>query len=115
MDLETELQEIYDSEININISWIWDAGFRVEVGDLGEESPHNAVGYVKTAAEILPWLQEAIQRIMPTSRYATELRGETFAPKFVQPEGYDLITPRAEPDGTNGRRKPGHRDPGVLD
>jgi len=30
---ETILQEIYNSEINISISWFWDAGFDLKIGD----------------------------------------------------------------------------------
>lgn len=31
--LTTELQKIYDSEINVRISWIWDGGIQVRLGD----------------------------------------------------------------------------------
>jgi hypothetical protein len=33
MDLAAELQRIYDSEINAEISWFWDGGFTVRLGD----------------------------------------------------------------------------------
>ena len=33
MDLAIELQKIYDSEINIRISWLWDGGIDVRLGD----------------------------------------------------------------------------------
>jgi hypothetical protein len=33
MDLATELQNIYDSEINIRIGWLWDGGVEVQLGD----------------------------------------------------------------------------------
>jgi hypothetical protein len=41
--LALELQRIYDSEINIRISWLWDGGIDVRLGDdmngyLAEES-----------------------------------------------------------------------------
>jgi hypothetical protein len=32
-DLATELQSIYDSEINIEISWLWDDGIEVRLSD----------------------------------------------------------------------------------
>jgi hypothetical protein len=32
-DLAVELQKIYDSEINISMSWMWDGGIRVRLGD----------------------------------------------------------------------------------
>jgi hypothetical protein len=31
--LEDELQRIYDSEINVRISWLWDGGIDVRLGD----------------------------------------------------------------------------------
>ena len=54
MDLASELQRIYDSEINAEITWFWDGGFTVSLGDkmngfLAEED-------VNSVAEILPWL-----------------------------------------------------------
>jgi len=33
IDLALELQKIYDSEINIRISWLWDGGIDVMLGD----------------------------------------------------------------------------------
>lgn len=71
MDLATELQKIYDSEINIQIGWFWDCGIDVRLGDnmngfLAEEN-------VGSVSEILPWLQEAIAHFYPTSTYAIAL------------------------------------------
>jgi hypothetical protein len=31
--LEGELQKIYDSEINVEISWFWDSGITIKLGD----------------------------------------------------------------------------------
>jgi len=52
MDLAAELQRIYDSEINAEITWFWDGGFTVRLGDkmngfLAEEE-------VNALADILP-------------------------------------------------------------
>jgi hypothetical protein len=33
MDLAAELQKIYASEINVEISWLWDGGIEVTLGD----------------------------------------------------------------------------------
>ena len=33
VDLATELQKIYDSEINVRITWLWDGGIDVQLGD----------------------------------------------------------------------------------
>jgi len=71
MDLASELQRIYDSEINAEITWFWDGGFTVRLGDkmngfLAEED-------VNSVADILPWLQEAIAHFYPGSDYAQSL------------------------------------------
>jgi predicted RNA-binding Zn-ribbon protein involved in translation (DUF1610 family) len=74
MDLAVELQKIYDSEINIEIAWIWDGGIDVRLGDkingyLVEEN-------VKSVSDIVPWLQEAIAHLYPQSEYAASLDAE---------------------------------------
>jgi hypothetical protein len=66
MDLTAELQRIYDSEINVEIGWLWDGGTDVRLGDqmngfLVEEN-------VSSIADIVPWLQEAIAHFYPVSR-----------------------------------------------
>ena len=33
VDLAAELQKIYDSEINIEMSWLWDGGIDLRLGD----------------------------------------------------------------------------------
>jgi hypothetical protein len=33
MDLATELQKIYGGEINVQISWLWDGGIDVRLGE----------------------------------------------------------------------------------
>jgi hypothetical protein len=45
--LETELQKICDSEIHIDISWGWEDGIDVSVGQ-----GHTVIGNVKNIAEI---------------------------------------------------------------
>jgi hypothetical protein len=71
MDLAVELQGIYDSETNAEISWFCDGGFTVRLGDkmngfLVEEE-------VNSIADVLPWLQQAIARFYPHSSYAQSL------------------------------------------
>jgi hypothetical protein len=58
MDLLTELQKIYDSEINIEIGWFWDGGIDVRLGD--KMNGYLAEENVSSVADILPWLREAI-------------------------------------------------------
>jgi hypothetical protein len=71
MELTAELQRIYESEINVEIGWLWDGGIDVRLGDrmngfLAEEN-------VGSVAEILPWLQEAIAHFYPDSAHARSL------------------------------------------
>jgi hypothetical protein len=65
--LEQELQKIYNSEINLSISWMWDAGFDLKLGD--EFGGFVEEGQVRSVADILPWFQEAIAKRYPTSQY----------------------------------------------
>jgi hypothetical protein len=74
MSLETELQKIYDSEINVHFSWLWDGGIDVWIGD--EMDGHLAQKTLATASEILPWLQEAIAHFFPSSNYSASLSTE---------------------------------------
>ena len=74
MDLTQELQKIYDSEINVEIGWMWDGGIDIRLGDrmngfLAEET-------VKPVGNIIPWLQEAIAHFHPKSTYAASLDAE---------------------------------------
>ena len=49
MNLEEILQDLYDSEINAVISWLWDGGIDVGLGD--EMNGYVADGQVRTIAE----------------------------------------------------------------
>jgi hypothetical protein len=68
LSLEKELQKIYDSEINVSISWFWDGGIDVKLGD--EMNGYVAEEQLKRIDEILPWLQKAIAEHYPNSTYA---------------------------------------------
>jgi hypothetical protein len=46
--LEEELQKIHDSEINLEIRWMWDAGIDIKLGD--EMNGHKAEGNVRTVS-----------------------------------------------------------------
>jgi hypothetical protein len=74
VDLATELQKIYDSEINIRISWLWDGGIDVRLGD--DMNGYQAEENVRSVAEIIPWLQEAVAHFYPTSTYAAGLSAD---------------------------------------
>ena len=74
VDLAAELQRIYDSELNIEISWLWDGGIDLRLGDrmngfLAEEN-------VSSIADVIGWFQEAIAHFYPDSTYAKNLDPE---------------------------------------
>ena len=74
IDLALELQKIYDSEINIRISWLWDGGIDVMLGD--EVNGYEAAENVQSINEAVPWLQEAIAHFYPDSTYAKSLAAD---------------------------------------
>ena len=66
-----ELQRIYDSEFNVSLSWFWDGGIDLTLGD-----PLNgivATGTVRTMADVVPWLQTQIRTHFPACAYARSL------------------------------------------
>ncbi len=68
-----ELQKIYDSEINVQIGWLWDGGIDVALGN--ELSGFVGKTTVRKTDEIIPWLQAAICEHYPESVYAKNLLG----------------------------------------
>lgn len=74
MDLASELQKIYDSEINVTISWFWDGGIDVRLGD--QRNGFKAEQNVASMEDIVPWLQLAIAHFYPDSTYAESLTPE---------------------------------------
>ena len=73
--LEDELQRIYESEINVRISWLWDGGIDVRLGD--EMNGYLAEENVASTGDIVPWLQESIAHFYPHSTYAKSLDPQT--------------------------------------
>jgi hypothetical protein len=69
--LEEELQKIYDSEINVEISWFWDSGVAINLGD--PMNGYVAQTEVKTMADVIPWLKRAIAKHCPDSTYIKNL------------------------------------------
>src|SRR5437764_1453479 len=52
MELAIELQKIYDSEINMEIGWLWDGGIDVRLGD--KMNGYLTEQNVSSVSEILP-------------------------------------------------------------
>ena len=80
--LQNELQKIYDSEINIEISWLDDGPIAVKLGN--EFYGFNAEGTVGEMDEVLPWLQQAIHEHYFMSKYDVERLGGEFTPEMAQ-------------------------------
>jgi hypothetical protein len=79
--LETELQKIYDSEINITIRT---GGKKVFVGLGNDFMGLKAEGTVTKLSEVLSWLQEAIHKHSAMSRYDVERLGGEFTQEMAQ-------------------------------
>jgi hypothetical protein len=79
--LETELQKIYDSEINITLRI---AGNRILVALGNDFTGFEAEGNPSTMAEVLPWLQKAIHKHYPMSKYDVERLGGTFTSEMAE-------------------------------
>lgn len=79
--LETELQKIYDSEINVTVCTGGDAIF-VALGN--DFTGFHVEGEVANSSEILDWLQRAIHDRFPISKYDVERLGGTFTPEMAE-------------------------------
>jgi hypothetical protein len=76
--MEEELQKIYNSEINVEISWFWDSGVAIKLGD--PMNGYVAQTEVKTMADVIPWLQRAIATHCPDSTYIKNMGDSAPAP-----------------------------------
>jgi hypothetical protein len=74
MDLAAELQRIYDSEINAEITWFWDGGFTVRLGRQDERLPGR--GRRELGGRYFTLAPEAIAHFYPGSDYAQSLDPE---------------------------------------
>jgi hypothetical protein len=72
-DLEEILGALYESEINASISWLWDGGIDVELGD--PLNGYDAEGKVSTLAEAAAWLRDQACRHYPDSGFARKYCG----------------------------------------
>jgi hypothetical protein len=74
LGVEDERQRIYDSEIKVRVSWLWDGGIDVRLGD---EMNGFAEENVAFTGDIVPWLQESIAHFYLHSTYAKSLDPQT--------------------------------------
>src|SRR5215510_4444027 len=84
--LEVELQKIYDSKIDVFISWTWDGDIDIAIGN--DCVGIHREGIVRTVDEIVPWLQNAIAKHYPESKYNVERQGGTWTPKEYETDGF---------------------------
>lgn len=78
---ETELQKIYDSEINVTIRI---GGKNVFVALGNDFTGFDAEGKISRTSNILPWLQRAIHKRYSMSKYDVERLGGTFTPPMAE-------------------------------
>ena len=66
IDFEAILGDLYESEINASISWLWDGGIDVKLGDA--LNGYDAEGKVSTFAAAAGWLRDQACRGAPSAR-----------------------------------------------
>ncbi len=79
------LQDLYDSEINVRISWNWDAGIDVQLGGLpGYNESAGCVDKdtVNTIEEAEQWLKEKAIEFYPNSVFAKKYSRSLDVPGF---------------------------------
>ena len=62
------LQEIYNEEINMTISWFWDEGIDIIIGD--DANGIKAKSNFDTIKEAMRWLSKKIVELYPDSDFA---------------------------------------------
>jgi hypothetical protein len=73
INVEAILDDLYASEINIEISWLWDGGIDVNLGD--ELNGYAAKGNVRSMAEAAVWLRDQSCQHYPDSQFARKYCG----------------------------------------
>ena len=73
IDVEAILDDLYASEINASISWLWDGGIDVKLGD--ELGGFKAEANVRTMREAAVWLRDEACRQYPDSTFAAKYCG----------------------------------------
>ena len=66
--LEQMLTDLYQSKINVGISWFWDTGVDVKLGDA--VNGYKAEGTARSVSETALWLWENAVRCYPDSEFA---------------------------------------------
>lgn len=66
------LTDLYDSEINLSISWLWDGGYDIKIGD--EMNWYRAESCFDNLDEAEIWITENIKRLYPNSFFVKNLQ-----------------------------------------
>ena len=73
ISIEAILDDLYASEINVEISWLWDDGIDVKLG--APLNGYDAEGKVTTIAEAAVWLRDQACQHYPDSEFARKYCG----------------------------------------
>jgi hypothetical protein len=73
IDSEAILSDLYASEINASISWLWDGGIDVRLGD--PLNGYKAEAKVGTFAEAAAWLRDQACTHYPDSEFGRKYGG----------------------------------------
>jgi hypothetical protein len=92
-------QQLYDSEINFEVSSFWDAGFDVRLGDA--LNGFLAQDKVPTWEAVEKWLHYAALKFYPNSGYAKHALGDAWRPTDDEVMPINKRQPRS-------RRRPRH-------
>jgi|SoiMethySBSTD1v2_1073268.scaffolds.fasta_scaffold683139_1 hypothetical protein len=84
--LEVELQKIHESKIDVSFAWTWDGDIDVAIGN--DCVGLHREGIVRTVGEIVPWLQNAIAKHYPESKYNVERQGGTWKPNWYETDDF---------------------------
>ena len=73
IDVEAILDDLYASEINVEISWLWDGGIDVKLGD--QLNGYKAEGKVSMMHTAAVWLRDQACQQHPDSGFARKYCG----------------------------------------
>ena len=73
IDVEAILDDLYASEINVDISWLWDGGIDVKLGD--QLNGYKAEGKVSMMHTAAVWLRDQACQQHPDSGFARKYCG----------------------------------------
>lgn len=91
------IQALYDSEINLEIKWVWDSGFDIRIGDKMNGFVHQF--YCDTVEEMEQQIETNVKKYFPKFNYTKDVGFSLFShsdklellgeyTKFLQKEGY---------------------------